>query len=337
MVSLVSSPVQSIEPQRNANPFIFSPQLVHQLQLLAFARKVLALACRLARPHPLPSARGRPPTYADETILVTVIVMAIWQLSPYQMADRLARWPALAAACGYDPAHTISASQLYRRRDQLGLVVYFVTFCALVWQLIRRGVIRGQDLVLDSTLIDAFSRKDLDAAWHFAKRFGYKVHMLICRDALLPVVFLVTPANRNDAPWAVPLLELFRRCFALPVRVVRADAAYFTRRIIAYICFVLRAHAVIDINPRRRGKKALATLAYIAWWRDARGKRGYIERFFALLKRYYGLNDLQVVGLYKVWRHTFEVCIAVLTVAWLAVDIGRPDLMHSKARLLAPC
>ncbi|HEY75789.1 MAG TPA: transposase [Thermoflexia bacterium] len=106
-------------------------------------------------------------------------------------------------------------------------------------------------------MIDAFSRQDLDAAWHFAKRFGYKVHMLICRDALLPVMFLVTPANRNDAPWAVPLLELFRRCFALPVRVVRADAAYFT-------CFVLRARPVIDINPRRRGKKALATLAYIS-------------------------------------------------------------------------
>jgi len=172
------------------------------------------------------------------------------------MADRLARWPALAAACGYDPTHTISASQLYRRRDQLGLVAYFVTFCALVWQSIRRGVIRGKDLVLDSSLIDAFSRQDPDAAWHFAKRFGYKVHLLICRDALLPVMFLVTPANRNDAPWAIPLLELFRHC---------------------------------------------------------------------------------VVGLYKVWRHAFEVCIAVLTVAWLAADIGRPDLMHSKARLLAPC
>ena len=35
--------------------------------------------------------------------------------------------------------------------------------------------------------------------------------------------------------------------------------------------------------------------------------------------------------------HTFEVCIAVLTVAWLAVDLGRPDLMQSKSRLLAPC
>ncbi len=337
MVALTPSLVQAIDRPRYEDPFIFSTDLVRQLQLLAFARKVLAVAYRLLRPPRLPSARGRPHTYPDEVILVTVIVMAIWQLSPRAMARRLRRWPELAIACGYSPPDIISASQLYRRRDQLGLAVYFVTFCALVWQLIRRGVILGQDLVLDSTVIDAFSLRDLEAAWHFAKRFGYKVHMLICRQALLPVMFLVTPANRNDAPWAIPLLELFRRCFSLPVRVVRADAAYFTRRIIAYICSVLHAHPIVDINPRRRGKKALATLAYIAWWRDARGKRGYIERFFALLKRYYGLNDVQVIGLYKVWQHTFEICFAVLVVAWLAVDIGRPDLMHSKSRLLAPC
>jgi hypothetical protein len=270
-------------------------------------------------------------------ILVTVMVMAIWQLSPSATVRRLHRWPDLADACGYGLSNIISVSQFYRRRDRLGLWVYFVAFCALVWQLIGRGVIRGEDIIIDSTVIDAFSKHDLEAAWHFAKRFGYKVHMLICRNALLPVMFLVTPANRNDAPWAVLLLEMFRRCFALPVRVVRADAAYFTRQIIAYILSVLHAQPVVDINPRRRGKKALATLAYITWWRDARGKRGYIERFFALLKRYYGLNDVQVLGLRKVWRHTFEVCIAVLIVAWLAVDLGRADLTHSKARLLAPC
>lgn len=337
MVSLTPSPVQSIVRHKNEDPFVFSVDLVRRLQLLAFARRVLALACCLLRPPRLPSARGRPDTYSDEVILVTVMVMSIWQLSPYAMARRLRRWPELAVACGYSPPNIISSSQLYRRRDRLGLWVYFITFLTLVWQLIRYGVIIGEDVVLDSTLIDAFSRHDLDAAWHFAKRFGYKVHMLICRNALLPVMFLVTPANRNDAPAAIPLLELFRCCFSLPVRVVRADAAYFTRRIIAYIHSVLHAQPVVDINPRRRGKKAVATLAYIAWWRDARGKRGYIERFFALLKRYYGLNDVQVLGLYKVWRHTFEVCIAVLTVAWLAVDLGRPDLMHSKSRLLAPC
>lgn len=337
MVTLAPATVQAItRREKQEDPFIFSPDLIEHLQLLVFARKVIALAFRLL-PFRLPCGRGRPDLYPDEVILVTLMVMAVWQLSPRAMARRLRRWPALAKACGYSPPQLISASQLYRRRDQLGLWVYFITFCALVWQLIRRGIITGYDVVVDSTLIEAYSLLDLEAAWHFAKRFGYKIHMLMCRQALLPLMFLVTPANRNDAPWMILLLEMARRCFALPIRIVRADAAYFTRQILAYVRFVLHATPIIDFNPRRRRKKDLATLDYIACWREARGKRGYIERFFALLKRYFGLNDIHVFGLYKVWQHTFEVCIAVLIVAWLATEIGRPDLMHSKSRLLAPC
>jgi hypothetical protein len=289
------------------------------------------------QPKRLPSVGGHPDTYSEATILVTILVMAIWCLSPRQMVNRLQRWSALAEACGYPSGQVISASQLYRRRDRLGLWVYFVTFISLAWLLIRRGIILGHDLVLDSTIIDAFSKLDLEAAWSFAKKFGFKVHLVICRHSLLPLMFLVTPANRNDAPWAVPLLELVRRWFHLPIKVVRADAAYFTKVIIGYILCVLHAQPIIDFNPRRAGKKFVVTMGYIAWWRHSRGKRGYIERFFALLKRYYGLNDVQVIGLQKVWRHTFEVCIAVLIVAWLATEVGRPDLMHSKARLLAPC
>ncbi len=337
MVTSAPATVQAItRRKKQEDPFFFSPDLIEHLQLLTFARKVLAFAFRLL-PLQLPSGRGRPDLYPDEVILVTLIVMRVWQLSPREMVRRLHRWPKLAEACGYLPAQVISASQLYRRRDQLGLWVYFVTFCALVWQLLQRGIIRDRDVVVDSTLVEAYSLLDLEAAWHFAKRFGYKVHMLICRQALLPLMFVVTPANRHDAPWRLLLLEMARRCFALPIRIGRADAAYFTRQILAYVCSVLHAHPIIDFNPRRRRKKALATLDYIAWWRDARGKRGYLERFFALLKRYFALNDVHAFGLYKVWQHTFEVCIAVLIVAWLATEIGRPDLMHSKSRLLAPC
>lgn len=337
MLSLMPRPVQSPARMTGPDPFIFSVDLVRRLQLVEFAHRVLTAAAHLTQPKRLPSVGGHPDTYSEVAILVTIMIMAIWHLSPRQMVNRLRRWPVLAKTCGYPSGRVISASQLYRRRDRLGLWVYFVTFISLVWLLVRRGVILGYDLVLDSTIIEAFSRLDLEAAWSFAKKFGFKVHMVICRHSFLPLMFLVTPANRNDAPWAVPLLELVRRWFRLPIQVVRADAAYFTKAIIGYILWVLKAQPIIDFNPRRAGKKFVVTMSYIAWWRRSRGKRGYIERFFALLKRYYGLNNVQVMGLQKVWRHTFEVCIAVLIVAWLATELGRPDLMHSKARLLAPC
>jgi hypothetical protein len=199
---------------KEPDPFVFSPQMVRDLQLVDFARGVLRLATW--RPMLRAGAGGRPDTYSDETVLVTVLVMLVWQLTPRQVCKYLARWPVLAAACGYPVGCTISASQLYRRRDRLGLWVFFMLFIALVWVLISRGVIAGRDWVIDSTLLDAFSRQDTEAGWSFSKRFGYKVHMLICRDSLLPLMLLVSPANRNDAPWAVPLMAWPTGSFGCP-------------------------------------------------------------------------------------------------------------------------
>ncbi len=100
-------------------------------------------------------------------------------------------------------------------------------------------------------------RQDEQAGWSFSKRFGYKVHTLLCRDSLLPILFLLSPANRNDAPWAVPLMALAHWLFRLPVAVVRADAAYFTRPILAFIVGVLRATPKVVFNPRRVGNPGL--------------------------------------------------------------------------------
>jgi len=273
---------------------------------------VLVLALVPTRPKRLTSCSDRPDVYPDEAILVAAIITALWQLSSRQMVNRLKRWPALAQGCGYQPWQVINASQLYRPRDRLGLLVYFLTFCALVWQLSQRGIILERDLVIDSTTVLAFSHKDVEAAWSYAKKFGYKIHMIICRDTLLPLMFLVTPANRNDVPWAVPLLALVKWFFHPPVRVVRADAAYFTNGIVAFILFVPHAQPITDLGPRRASKKFMVTLGWVTWWRKQRSKRGYIERFFVLLKRYYGLTDFQVMGLAKVPNPKFANCSANL-------------------------
>jgi hypothetical protein len=321
---------------KDADPFVFSKDLVYELRLIEFAQQILSWSNRL-RPVLPKGPGGHPIEYSSATILVTLLVMAVWQLSPEAMVKRLCRWNELALACGYEPGHVISSSQLRRRRDQLGIWVYFLTFCGLVGVLIRQGALLGRDWVIDSTLMDAFSRKDGQAGWSFSKRFGYKVHMLICRDSLLPIFFLLTPANRNDAPWAIPLMTIALRLFALPVEFVRADAAYFTKAILVFVRDVLQAIPIIDFNPRKAGKRALATPEWVAAYHRQRGKRGYIERFFAVLKRYFRLNQLHGIGLYVAYRHAFEICISVLLVAWCAHHYGRPDLTHARSRLLAPC
>ena len=114
---------------KQPDPFIFSTDMVRDLHLLAFARGTLDWGGSL-RPS-LAAGRGEhPDEYSDASVLVTLLVMVVWQLSPRQMAKRLKQWGELAVACGYTPSQTISASQLYRRRDRLGLWVYFLTFCA---------------------------------------------------------------------------------------------------------------------------------------------------------------------------------------------------------------
>ncbi len=317
------------------DPFVFSPQLVNELRLLFLAGLIVKLSGWL-RPALPAGPGGRPITYRDESILTAIFVMSVWQLSPETMVRRMKRWPELAVACGFAPGVVISSSQLRRRRDNLGLWTYFVTFCLLVAILIRCGVILGRDWVIDSTIIDAFTLLDTGANWSFSKRFGYKVHMLIGRDSLLPIMFLVSPANANDGPWAPRLMALAHRLFALPVTVVRADAAYYTNAVLEFIVNVLRATPKVVYNPRKAGKKFLVTLTWVAQYRHDRGQRGYIERLFAVLKRYYRLNELRRTGLWQAYRHACEVCFSVLLVAWLAHHVHRPDLIHSRSRLLAP-
>jgi hypothetical protein len=231
----------------------------------------------------------------------------------------------------------MSSSQLRRRRDRLGLWTYFWTFCARVWVLKTRGLMVGKDWVIDSTSIAAFWSKAGQAGWSFSQRFGYKVHRLLGRDRLLPLMLLLSPANGNDAPWAVPLMLLAQRLFAFPVQGVRADAASFTKPILRFMVTRLGATPKVVVNPRKAGKRFRVTWAWVQQFRPDKGKRGYLERFFAVLKRYFRLNHLQAQGLRRAYPPTFEVVIAVWLVAWLSHHLGRPDLAHARSRILAPC
>jgi len=76
--------VEVVEGNQAAAPFVFSPQMVGDLELMEFARRVRGVAPRW-RPGraALPSPRrGRPPTYRDESVRVTLLVKGVWQVSP---------------------------------------------------------------------------------------------------------------------------------------------------------------------------------------------------------------------------------------------------------------
>ena len=109
-------------------------------------------------------------------------------------------------------------------RDDLGECA--VVRSGGIGEALRGGLATGRDVALDSTLLAAWSRHDPDAAWsypskHHGRVFGYKVHVLLDRFARLPLFFLISPANRNDLPFAYPLLGVARFLLGLPLRVVR--------------------------------------------------------------------------------------------------------------------
>ena len=230
----------------------------------------------------------------------------------------------------------IHPAHLSRRVRRLGPYPFWLLYLALVGRAIRVGLIAGRDVALDSTLLAAWTTADPDAAWSFPSRtgrvFGYKVHVLLDRAARLPILFLLSPANRNDLPFAYPLLGLARGLLGLPLRIVRADGAYWGLALVRFIVSVLRARPIIPFN---RKKQPLARVRHLAWHRLSYAARAIIERFFGIAKRHYGLDTAEAVGWEPVLLRVTLTCCAILVVALAAHQAGAPDLRLSPSRVLA--
>jgi hypothetical protein len=295
---------------------------------------------------PKPSGPGAPEIYRDESVLLTSLVAAAWRLSYEVVTDWLARYDALAEVLGYHKfdeqgrRRTISLAQYSRRLRALGLLPYFLIFVALVMALLKLGLIKGWDLIIDSSLLAAWYHDDPGAAWSWPSKwkgrvFGYKVHTILCRWSYLPLLFVVTPANCNDGPLAIPMFAAVLLLYHLRIRAVWADAAYFNYAFLGFVHDVLHASVNVDYNLRRQGKRFLATLFFVRQWRDLMSPRANIERHFAWLKRYFGLKYFRVQGYTAVIQFVFRVYIAALIVAFIAARYQRPELATSRLKVLA--
>ncbi len=311
--------------------------MVRSLGLLPLAVSVVGLALLSQRRLPARTRRrGRPRTYSDASILVLAVLSRLWQVSTREVCEWLERWPALAASCGLPSGQVIHPAHLSRRVRQLGPYPCWLLYLALVWRAIRGGLITGRDVALDSTLLAAWTPHDPDAAWSFpsakGRAFGYKVHVLLDRAARLPILFLLSPANRNDLPFAYPLLWLARFMLGLPLRIVRADGAYWGQALIRFIVTVLRARPIIPFN---RKKQPLARVRCLVWFRLSYAARAVIERFFGVAKRHYRLDTTDAVGWEAVLLRVTLTCCAILIVALAAQQAGAPHLRLSPTRVLA--
>ena len=268
------------------------------------------------------------------------LIQVAWQMSYEEVVDYLRGQAESAAALGLPAGRVICASQYWQRRRALGMQPFWLLFVAMVWQLLRMGVVVGKDVILDATTQRIWFHDDQEAGWSFPKPgkgsvWGYKVHTLLCRWSQLPVMFLVTPANRQESLLAIPLLTLAVACYGFAFTIVRADAGYFTYPILNFIRTVLHASFMIDYNLRRRGKRFLATRFFVNQWRFHLRPRATIERHFAWAKRYFGLESARWAGLVAAYQHTALVYATMLAVALIAHRYQRSELAGSRTRVLA--
>jgi len=321
--------------------------LVTRLHLLTLCRLAVQLAHRRC-PPPLPAGPGgHPLVYREESLLLLALLRTLWRLSYQDLRDWLVDWPALALACGLPRdaqgrVRVPSPAQQCKRGQRMGAPPAEMLFVLLVQLACHLRLVGGRDVIVDSAPILAWHRADPDAAVGHAPHHhphpllrGYRVHTLLCRGSGLPLLFLLSPANMHDAPFARPLLELAQHWYGLRPRVVRLDAGYWGLRLIAWIHTSLGAIAVMPWNPKRQKNR---TCLPPTWTAEELGKRSSIERFFGRVFSLFSPFRLQrppLAGWTAVEIRVALTYAATLTVGLAAHQAGRPELIRSPTRVLA--
>lgn len=161
---------------------------------------------------------------------------------------------------------------------------------------------------------------------------GYRVHTLLCRGSGLPLLFLLSPANVHDAPFARPLLAWAVLLYQVRPRIIRLDAGYWGLRLIAWIQSVLGAVAVIPWNPKRQRNRFCLPPT---WTAEELGKRTSIERFFGRVFLFFHLQRPPLCGWSAVATRVALTYAATIVVALAAHQAGRADLIRSPKQVLA--
>ena len=249
------------------------------------------------------------------------------------------RWPVDCPSVPMGGCACKVESQQSKRLRASGAPPSEALFVLLVRAALWTGLTRARDLIIDSAPILAWGRADPDAALGHAPAhhprsllLGYRVHTLLCRGTGLPLLFLLSPANVHDAPFARPLLTWAGRLFSVHPRVIRLDAGYWGLKLIAWIHTVLKAQAVLPWNPKRQKKRDGLPPS---WTAEELGKRTSIERFFGRTFIFFHLQHPPVSGWSAVATRVALTYAALWVIALAADQAGRPELIRSPRLVLA--
>jgi hypothetical protein len=229
-------------------------------------------------------------------------------------------------------------------RHRLGKDGYEKVFSALVGQLLSDGVVEGEVVALDSTVVKAYSQRSLDNKTGKSDRearvgrgrrgfiLGYKVHTACCTSSELPLAFTVESCNVNEKVCFKPLLEKLKDR-DIGFKTVVADAQYDS----AKVREVIKECGAEPVIPYRKSSKVNRALkvgcdfvvhgvkCLVSLFR----KRVCIERVFSRAKEWLLLDHLRTRGLEQAFIHACLSFLAMLTVALTAVRKHKPCLIRS--------
>ncbi len=218
----------------------------------------------------------------------------------------------------------VAHTTLIRANDKFSKAHVYQRFLTyLVKESYRKGLIQGIKIVLDSSFVKTYSKKEETGSggWNGHKEsFGFKLHALIDAESGVLIALIIGNGLTHDSQVAIPLLKRARpwlkRC-----GYVLADKGYDDTKIVEYIAKSLHARAAIPIKKIYKGKNYSTKGAYTNWKEKAKGrcikksiynKRSEVERFFSTLKRAFKLGREKTRGIKAFLENTYLACICFM-------------------------
>lgn len=306
-------------------------------------------------PHP----PHRPRTYRSRSFLLADLLRWMLHLSSTdELIRKLKQHPHLAGAVNFQPGQIASKATFSRRRMAIPLDDLKAILHALIEVLMRMKVIDGRAWIIDLTRLPTHSsvgkdypdrpngKSDPQAAFcgypdnDGGLQLGYSLLFVVDFKTELPLALLFAGGNAQDSPLTEPLLEqartehplLAERCW-----LVVGDGGYDAVHIFEHILHRLRALPVITKNPRNaadpQADLATDTLCVLRrpspWHKALFRSRSAIERTNSRIKLTFNLKYHKNRGWDAVEHCVLFAAIAMLGVAWVAVETGHPDKIRS--------
>jgi len=127
MRSIPSLDLSPISGKSHGKLKLSPEQLLTVIHGRVLALWALTISLRFTRPRLKRGPGGRPPSYADCSILLMAVVQTVWRKSYEQIIDHVKSNPSLAQALGFSE-RSISQGQYWERRMALGVLPFFSSF-----------------------------------------------------------------------------------------------------------------------------------------------------------------------------------------------------------------